>query len=80
MISLLAYVAAAPVMAANALAPSATALTPAGAEWTEIGSGLPRATPPSKSPAIDPATPSTLPLSIGMGRLFKRTAGGAGWR
>src|SRR5215467_9365519 len=57
------------VIAAAILLYAAATLT--GAEWSEIGSGLPRTTPAVKSLSIDPATPSTVYAIDNNGRLFK---------
>ena len=56
------------------------AATVAGAEWREIGSGLPRTTPAVKSLAIDLATPSILYAIDWTGRLFKSTDSGGSWK
>ena len=52
----------------------------AGAQWSEIGSGLPRTIAGVTSLAIDSATPSTLYSVDINGRLFKSTDGGGSWR
>jgi photosystem II stability/assembly factor-like uncharacterized protein len=54
----------------------AVAGTIAGAEWSEIGSGLPRTNPALKSLVIDSATPSTVYAIDWDGRLFKSTDAG----
>src|SRR5438876_565701 len=56
------------------------AATVAGAEWTEIGSGLPRTIAGVKSLVIDSATPSTLYAVDNNGRLFKSIDSGGNWR
>ena len=56
------------------------AATVAGAEWSEIGSGLPRTIAGVKSLAIDPATPSTLYAVDADGRLFKSIDSGGSWK
>jgi photosystem II stability/assembly factor-like uncharacterized protein len=56
------------------------AATVGGAEWSEIGSGLPRTIAGVTSLTIDPATPSTLyAVDIG-GRLFKSIDSGGSWK
>jgi photosystem II stability/assembly factor-like uncharacterized protein len=80
MAKLLADLPAVVVITTSALAASAGPVAPAGAEWSEIGSGLPRTTPAVKSLAIDPATPSALYAIDWDGRLFKSTDSGAGWK
>jgi len=52
----------------------------AGAQWSEIGSGLPRTIAGVTSLAIDSATPSTLYAVDINGRLFKSTDGGGSWQ
>src|SRR5260370_5516259 len=56
------------------------AATVAGAEWSEIGSGLPRTIAGVKSLAIDPAAPSTLYAVDARGRLFKTIDSGGSWK
>ena len=55
------------------------AATVAGAEWSEIGSGLPRIIAGVTSLTIDPATPSTLYAVDTRGRLFKSIDSGGSW-
>src|SRR5437016_11848533 len=55
------------------------AATVAGAEWSEIGSGLPRTIAGVTSLAIDSATPSTLYAVDANGRLFKTIDSGRSW-
>src|SRR5690348_6061313 len=64
---------------AAATGPAPIVATVAGAQWTEIGSGLPRIIPAVKSLAIDPATPSTLYAIDQSGRLFKSVDSGGSW-
>jgi photosystem II stability/assembly factor-like uncharacterized protein len=80
MIGLFAYLAAAAVMATSALAQSAGTVTPAGVEWSEIGSGLPRTMAGVKLLVIDSASPSTLYAVDSGGRLFKSTNSGGSWK
>ena len=56
------------------------AATVAGAEWSEIGSGLPRIIAGVKSLAIDPAAPSRLYAVDARGRLFKTIDSGGDWK
>jgi photosystem II stability/assembly factor-like uncharacterized protein len=56
------------------------AATVAGAQWSEIGSGLPRTVPGVKSLAIDSATPSTLYAVDARGQLFKTIDSGGSWK
>ena len=56
------------------------AATVAGAEWSEIGSGLPRTIAAVNSLAIDSATPSTLYAIDCNGRLFKSIDSGGSWK
>src|SRR5947209_2319499 len=55
------------------------AVTAGGAEWSEIGSGLPRTIAGVTSLAIDPSTPSTLYAVDISGRLFKSIDSGGSW-
>jgi hypothetical protein len=55
------------------------AATVAGAEWSEIGSTLPRTIAAVTTLAIDPATPSTLYAIDRSGRLFKSIDSGGSW-
>ncbi len=57
-----------------------SAATVAGAEWREIGSGLPRTMAAVTSLAIDPATPSTLYAVEAGGRLFQSIDSGGSWK
>jgi photosystem II stability/assembly factor-like uncharacterized protein len=66
------------ILTAAILLPAAG--TVAGAEWSEIGSGLPRTIPAVKSVAIDSATPSTLYAIDTSGRLFKSIDSGGSWK
>lgn len=56
------------------------AATVGGAEWREIGSGLPRTIAAVTSLTIDPATPSTLYAVDTGGRLFKSIDSGGSWK
>jgi photosystem II stability/assembly factor-like uncharacterized protein len=56
------------------------AATVSGAEWREIGSGLPRTIAAVTSLVIDSATPSTLYAVDASRRLFKSIDSGGNWR
>src|SRR5207248_2914651 len=66
------------VIAAAILLSAAATLT--GAEWSEIGSGLPRTTAGIKSLPINPGAPSTLYAVDAKGRLFKTIDSVGNWK
>src|SRR5215469_12120092 len=67
------------VLGAESWAQPGRDFRPTRAEWSEIGSGLPRTIAAVTSLVIDSATPSTLYAVDSNGRLFKSIDSGWSW-